>query len=145
MLSEAKTLLKGSPTLSPPTAWTVDPPPPEAYTPSLPPELCLDLSIADAALILTIRVLEPVARKLDFSERIAMAIGAQRRLEHDEMIGVYKYRGEEVRVKEKLRVESADPSLMSLLAKVAALEHTVGMARRCLGVVMGEEEEEEGE
>lgn len=40
-------------------------------------------------------------------------------------------------VREKLRVESQDPALLSVLAKVSALEHGAKMAGRALGVVMG--------
>ncbi len=72
----------------------------------------------------------------------ALAIGVQRRLEHDEVEQVFEYRGKEVRVREKIRVESADPSLLSAMAKLAALEHNVGMARKCLSIVMGEDSEE---
>lgn len=54
---------------------------------------------------------------------------------------IFHYQGQNVRVKEKVRVESADPSLMSVMAKLAALDHTVGMARKCLSVVMGEDME----
>ncbi len=45
----------------------------------------------------------------------------------------------EVFVREKVRVETADPSLLSLSAKLAALSHTLGVARRNLAAVMGEE------
>jgi len=51
----------------------------------------------------------------------------------------FSYQGQNVRVKEKVRVESADPSLMAVMAKLAALDHTVGLARKGLCVVMGEE------
>lgn len=52
----------------------------------------------------------------------------------------------DVYVREKVRVESADPSLLSLSAKLTALGHTLALARRNLAAVMGEkfEEEEEG-
>jgi len=54
------------------------------------------------------------------------------------MDNVFLFKGEQVRVKEKVRVEgSADPSLLSLSAKLAALERTVDGARRCLDVVSG--------
>lgn len=53
------------------------------------------------------------------------------------------YRGQEVRVREKVRVESQDPSLMAVMAKLSALEHGVRVCRRALEVVMGVEEEEE--
>ncbi|KAK0671692.1 RAVE subunit 2/Rogdi [Cercophora samala] len=48
----------------------------------------------------------------------------------------------EVYVREKVRVESADPSLMSLTAKLTALTHTLSLARRNLAAVMGEEMED---
>ena len=74
----------------------------------------------------------------NLGSRFAYAIGAQRRLEHDEMDDFFMYRGEEVRVKEKVRVEgSADPSLLSLGAKLGALERTVEGCRVALGVVTG--------
>lgn len=44
-------------------------------------------------------------------------------------------------MREKVRVESQDPSLMAALAKLGALEHTVGLSRRALDVVMGKEED----
>ena len=53
------------------------------------------------------------------------------------------YKGKEVRVREKVRVESQDPSLMAVMAKLSAIEHAVGVARRCLSVVMGADEDEE--
>lgn len=48
----------------------------------------------------------------------------------------------EVFVREKVRVESADPSLMSLGAKLTSLGHTLDLARRNLAAVMGEEFED---
>ena len=75
----------------------------------------------------------------NLGSRLAFAIGAQRRLEHDEMDDVFMYKGEQVRVREKIRVESsADPSLLSLWAKLGALERTVEAARVGLGILMGE-------
>lgn len=58
---------------------------------------------------------------------------------HDEADRTFVYAGREVRVREKVRVESADPSLMAAMAKLAALEHTIGMARKSLGIVMGDD------
>ncbi|KAH8908135.1 hypothetical protein BR93DRAFT_601365 [Coniochaeta sp. PMI_546] len=48
----------------------------------------------------------------------------------------------DVFVREKVRVESADPSLLSLAAKLTALGHVLNMARRNLAAVMGEELED---
>jgi len=155
---EALALLKGPPLLEPrnptpkdtprrpgtplPNAqigeWWEDPVSAESFDPPLPPSLCLDLSLCDSSLVLTVRTLEPTSKELNLGERFAFAIGAQRRLEHDEMDNVFLFKGEQVRVKEKVRVEgSADPSLLSLSAKLAALERTVDGARRCLDVVSG--------
>ncbi|KAI0848519.1 RAVE subunit 2/Rogdi [Daldinia vernicosa] len=48
----------------------------------------------------------------------------------------------EVYVREKVRVESADPSLLSLSAKLSALGNTLGLARRNLAAVMEQDLEE---
>jgi len=59
---------------------------------------------------------------------------------HDEVDRTFVFRGQEVRVKEKVRVESAsDPSLMSVMAKVGGLEHGVRQLGRALATVMGVE------
>lgn len=58
---------------------------------------------------------------------------------HDELDQVFTYGGEEVNVKEKVRVESQDPSLMAVMAKLSALGHAVGGWRARVGCVMGEE------
>ncbi|KAI0913399.1 RAVE subunit 2/Rogdi [Ustulina deusta] len=49
---------------------------------------------------------------------------------------------EKVYVREKVRVESADPSLLSMSTKLSALSNTLSLARRNLAAVMGEEFEE---
>lgn len=60
------------------------------------------------------------------------------------MDDVFVYGGEEVRVREKVRCESAaDPVLLVLCAKLGALERTVAERRGALGVCLGGEEEEE--
>ncbi|RKU43226.1 hypothetical protein DL546_002109 [Coniochaeta pulveracea] len=48
----------------------------------------------------------------------------------------------DVFVREKVRVETADPSLLSLAAKLTALSHVLAVARRNLAAVMGEEIED---
>jgi hypothetical protein len=45
----------------------------------------------------------------------------------------------EAKVKEKVSAESQDPSLVSAMAKLAVLEHTVESRRRVSGVVNGKE------
>jgi hypothetical protein len=49
---------------------------------------------------------------------------------------------EKVYVREKVRVESADPSLLSMSTKLTALSNTLSLARRNLAAVMGVEFEE---
>ncbi|PVH74665.1 hypothetical protein DL98DRAFT_575515 [Cadophora sp. DSE1049] len=124
--------------------WAHTPTSPQHFTPPLPPSLSLTLTPSSTSLLLTLRVLEPAINASHLGSRFAHAIGAQRRLEHDEMDGVFMYRGEEVRVKEKVVVESsADPSLLSLGAKLGALERGVGGMRAGLRAVMGGGEGEE--
>ncbi|CAL3968310.1 unnamed protein product [Diplocarpon coronariae] len=119
--------------------WSHTPTSPLHFLPPLPANLSLTLTPCSSSLLLTLRVLEPAAAASHLGSRFAHAIGAQRRLEHDEMEGVYMWKGEEVRVKEKVVVESSsDPSLLSLGAKLGALERGVGSARLGLGAVMGE-------
>ncbi|KAG5930540.1 hypothetical protein E4U53_002214 [Claviceps sorghi] len=45
----------------------------------------------------------------------------------------------DVYVREKVRVESADPSLISLASKLGQLGHMLGEARHNLAAVMGED------
>jgi hypothetical protein len=143
LISEARSALKGPPLI--PTSsdsWTADPIDPATFSPPLPDSLSFSVTVQEASLVFSIRALEPADAAPDIRSMFALAIGVHRRLEHDEAEQVFTYRGSEVKVREKIRVESADPSLMAAMAKLAALEHTVGMARKCLSIVMGEEMEE---
>lgn len=40
-------------------------------------------------------------------------------------------------MREKLRVESQDPGLLAVMAKLSALEHSAAMSRKALDIVMG--------
>lgn len=73
-------------------------------------------------------------------ERLAGVLGGTRIVPHDEISRSFSYKGEEVKVKEKLRVESQDPSLLAIMAKLSALEHSVTISRTALNTVMGKEE-----
>jgi len=73
-------------------------------------------------------------------ERLAAALGGASIVPHDEVSHSYAFKGEEVRVREKLRVESQDPSLLAIMAKLSALEHSVAISRTALDTVMGKEE-----
>lgn len=117
--------------------WNLSPIPASTFHPNLPPNLSITLTPSSSTLILTVRVLEPADQQPNLGSRLALAIGAQRRIEHDEMDAVVNYRGKEVRVREKVRVRSSvDPELLVLGAKLGSLERILGGMRGCLGVVM---------
>ncbi|KAI9822206.1 MAG: hypothetical protein M1826_000515 [Phylliscum demangeonii] len=142
--------------------WWHDPVDASLFEPPLPDHLSFHLAVADAALALELRTLEPApavgaphadrssssssssrttAFAVPLRERLAVALGAAApRPEHDERDRVFRYRGQDVRVKEKITVESQDPSLMAAMAKLAALEHTVAAAKKALDTVMGKDE-----
>lgn len=124
----------------------------------MPPNVSFHLSICDAALVLHVRTLEishsgtgastpnssatPSYSGFSIRDRLAQALVGPRVPLHDEANEVFAYKGQEVRVKEKVRVESGDPSLMAAMAKLGALEHSVALSRRALDVVMGKEDED---
>lgn len=96
--------------------------------------------------MLEIRTLEPHAAEqksltgFSIRDSLAVALGGSRAPTHDEADRTFKYRGQDVRVKEKVRVESQDPSLISASAKLNALEHSVMLSRKALNIVMGRDE-----
>ncbi|KAI0384292.1 RAVE subunit 2/Rogdi [Hypomontagnella monticulosa] len=150
----------------PDTSWTTNSISLGHFAPPLSRNLSLYITIQDACLVLYLRALEPADAPMNFGTKLALAIGTTRRLEHDEADRVFAYRCDEesyvegasetgvhigggkdtkeveVYVREKVRVESADPSLLSLSAKLTALGNTLGLARRNLAAVMGEELED---
>jgi len=120
----------------------------QIFDSAFPRNLSFQMSIADAALVLEVRTLEAAGATapagslsgFGFRERFALAIGAAAAPVHDEIGQTYNYQGHEVRVREKLRVESIDPSLLAVMAKLSALEHSTAMSRRALDIVMGKDE-----
>ena len=114
----------------------------KTFSPPVPPNLSLHLSIADAALLLHVRTLAPPSAPessltgLSLRTRLGLS---PRPPVHDELDQVFHFRGEEVTVKEKVRVESQDPSLMAVMAKLSALGHAVASWRLKVGIVMGED------
>lgn len=56
--------------------------------------------------------------------------------DHDEADKVFTFKGQEVRVREKIKVESQDPALMAITAKLSALSHAVAVGRNNLTTVM---------
>lgn len=107
------------------------------------------LSIYDAALVLNLRTLEPNEpdyATTSFAPEIGLSgfslrdkIFGPRRPPHEESGEIFNWKGGEVKVKEKLRIESQDPSLLSTMAKLTALEHEVAKCRTALSVVMEED------
>ncbi len=58
---------------------------------------------------------------------------------HDEAYKTFLYRGNEVKVRDKVRVEAQDPSLMAVGAKLSAVGREVDGWRGRVAIVMGEE------
>jgi hypothetical protein len=145
LLGEARGVLKGGEEVK--GEWWMESVDEKTFNPPVPSNLSLYMSIQEASLLLTIRTLSslppPSSTPTSTFPFTADALSLRQRLglapmlpTHDETDKVFTYRGSEVRVREKVRVESADPSLMAALAKVSALQHGVGVARRKLEVVM---------
>ncbi|QIW99207.1 hypothetical protein AMS68_004725 [Peltaster fructicola] len=114
----------------------------------LPKNVSFHFFISEAALILIVRTIELAdpneAANASFTgfslrERFTTALGGPRTVSHDEMTETFSYRGQEVRVKDKVRIDSQDPNLMAALAKLGALERSVTISRKALDVVMGRE------
>ncbi|KAF2747531.1 hypothetical protein M011DRAFT_46894 [Sporormia fimetaria CBS 119925] len=144
-MQEARQALKGYSDVQMP--WWEDPIDERTFEPPLPPNVSFHLSIFDAALLLEIRTLEIhnpdeglSMTGFNFRDRLAVALGASRQPVHDEADRTFTYKGQEVRVKEKIRIESQDPALMSVMAKLSALDHSLMMNQKALNIVMGREE-----
>lgn len=154
-IQDAKAALKGGSDGHILKAWHEDPVDPNAFDPPLPGNVSFHLSISEAALLLHVRTLEvaypitgtntPLSTSggsytgFSLRERLTAALTGGRPAFHDEAHEVFAYKGQEVRVRDKVRVESQDPSLISAMAKLGALERNIAMSRRSLGVVMGQE------
>lgn len=64
---------------------------------------------------------------------------------HDEMGETFTWKGQEVKVREKVRVESQDPSLISVMAKLSALDHELRRRRAALNILMDGDAEDAAE
>ncbi|KAL5606381.1 hypothetical protein BROUX41_002798 [Berkeleyomyces rouxiae] len=153
-----------SPSSSLDTSWTTMSAASNAFDPPINSSLSVHVTLQDSCIVLWLRALEPANAPVFFGTKIGLAIGTVRRLEHDEMDKLFKYtfnrdeptvqtvgaghkqltllsgsKAAEVFVREKIRVESADPSLMSLQAKISSLHHTIIALRQNLSIVMGAE------
>jgi hypothetical protein len=103
--------------------------------------------ISDATLVVEVRTLElhPAGQTdlnspFSIRDRLGFALGTSKPPNHDEVDDVFTWRGQDAKVKDKIRVESSDPQLMAALAKLNSLERTVGLARKGLNTVMGKED-----
>lgn len=155
-------MLKGPPLDDSDPKWQSSSCPPNHFSPPLIPNLSLHFTIQESCIVLALRVLEEVDAPQHFGVKLGLALGTVRRLEHDEMDLIFRFSPEgdgstelthgqsarkskaaiaeqssEVYVREKIRVESADPSLISVYAKLGYLSHMLGQARRNLAAVMG--------
>ncbi|MCJ1443541.1 MAG: hypothetical protein MMC23_004039 [Stictis urceolatum] len=146
LLLDAKSSLRGSDDQV--SRWPEDALEEGLFDPALPGTLAVNVLIREGGIVVFFRTLQVVeggvseggSGGLSLRQRLGLAAKLP---EHDEMERVFGFRGAEVKVREKVRVESQDPSLMAVMAKLSALEHGVGVARRSLGAVMGEGEEDE--
>ena len=130
---------------------------PSVFQPPLPDHLSLHFTILDANIVLTIRTLastspggtpsspaEGAFSLSGFSLRNKLLGLGPRPSNHDEMGEIYEWHGkEDVIVREKARVETGDPNLMSVAAKLGALEHEVHRWRYNLRILMEEDEDDE--
>ena len=159
-LKRAKASLKGPAQgaeleSTPGSQWWTDSADDSLFEPPLPGSLSLHFAIQDANLVLTVRTLMPASPSNtptgDQSFSLAglnlrgRLLGLGPRLPtHDEVGEVFKWRGQhEANVREKVRVESGDPSFISVASKLSALEHEVGRWRDNLRIVMEESDDED--
>ena len=70
-----------------------------------------------------------------FRERFAAAVGLGGRVGRGGDDEIYSYKGGTVRVRERVKVESQDPSLMAAWAKLGGLEHALVLAIKALDAV----------
>lgn len=147
-IAEARATLKGGDEVEG-CLWYEDVPDEGIFEPPLQPLLAPHLSICDAALVLHIRTLahppvlnsqgtDPLSSFTGLSIRTRLGLAARPQV-HDELDQVFEWRGQEVSVREKVRVESQDPSLMAVMAKLSALGHSVEGWRLKVNVVRGED------
>ncbi|KAE8147543.1 Rogdi leucine zipper containing protein-domain-containing protein [Aspergillus avenaceus] len=148
-ISEARQMLKGE-TDQVRGKWWEASAHDDVFDPPLPPYLSFHLSIADSALVLYLRTLEsstPTHTPTAFATDISLTgfnlrdrLFGTRHRGHDEVGDLFTWKGDEVRVREKIRVESQDPSLMAVMAKLTALQHEVMKWISALKVLMGNED-----
>ncbi|EXJ73091.1 uncharacterized protein A1O5_04240 [Cladophialophora psammophila CBS 110553] len=161
-LREAKACLKGPVAGAdissiPGVEWWTNSPDEIVFQPPLGEHLSLHFTIQDANLVLTVRTLTPTSpggtpstpsegsfslSGLNLRSRL-LGLGPKPP-NHDEMGEIYEWRGrQDVIVREKVRVETSDPSLLSIAAKLSALEHEVARWRMNLRIILTGSTEED--
>ncbi|OCT53100.1 hypothetical protein CLCR_10441 [Cladophialophora carrionii] len=161
-LREAKACLKGpvpggNVSSVPGAEWWTNSPDENVFQPPLSELVSLHFTIQDANLVLTVRTLAPTSpggtpstptegafslSGLNLRTRL-LGLGPKPP-NHDEMGEIYEWRGrQDVIVREKVRVESGDPNLMSIAAKISALEHDVARWRMNLRIILTGSTEED--
>ncbi|KAL5343431.1 RAVE subunit 2/Rogdi [Aspergillus crustosus] len=151
-IAEGRQMLKGESDVVRGKWWETSVPE-NMFDPPLPTYLSFHLSIAESALVLHLRTLEsstPAQTPTTFSSDISLTgfsirdrLFGHRQPLHDEAGDVFSWKGDDVKVKEKVRVESQDPSLMAVMAKLTALHHEVVKCKTALKVLMGNEDDSE--
>jgi Rogdi leucine zipper containing protein len=112
----------------------------------LPSNLSFDLTINEGLLQLDLRVLRPITPKSSpvpshnpsHTSLFALANSATKLVfKAPQGIGgeTYHYQGQEVIVIEQVRVSSADPNFIAVLAKLAVLEERINMLRGKVEIV----------
>ncbi|KAL8867617.1 MAG: hypothetical protein Q9174_005545 [Haloplaca sp. 1 TL-2023] len=162
-IDEAKSVMKGGEDVVGGKWWEDDRAGDETiYTPALPPNLSPHVTLTPSSLLLTIRTLYPIQSpstpnssstptsstgtsftSLSLRSRLTQILAPPPVPTHDEADRVFVYRGQEVRVRDKVRVESQDPSLMAVGAKLSAVGHAVEGWRWKVSIVRGERMEED--
>ncbi|KAI1610631.1 RAVE subunit 2/Rogdi [Exophiala viscosa] len=154
-LRDAKAYLRGPVTGAefgsiPGAEWWTNSADESVFQPPLGDRLSLHFTIQDANLVLTIRTLTPTSpggtpssvpdnsfSLSGFNLRGKLLGLGPKPPNHDEMGEIFEWRGkQDVIVREKVRVESGDPSLMSIAAKLSALEHEVARWRMNLRIIL---------
>jgi len=123
-------------------------PSPEAFEPPLPPNVSLDLTINEGLVQLDLRIVRPVtprsspapSRIQSHTSLLSLAKESANKFnpfKRPEGIGgeTYTYDGKEVIVTEQVRVSSADPNFIAVLAKLSALEERVHSLRGKVEIV----------
>lgn len=101
----------------------------DTLRPELPQNVALDLYIQEASLVSEIRTLQTRGTE-NFFHNLRKSVP-------QETGGFFRFRGEDVKVLEHVRVESQDPALIAISAKLTALKHNVEEVQKKLNATQG--------